>query len=95
VIHHDPRWFPDPFRFDPDRWTPEAAAGRPRYAFFPFGAGSRVCVGEEFAWTEATLVLATLARSWRLDLVAGQRILLEPRITLRPRGPIRMRLSRV
>jgi cytochrome P450 len=50
-------------------------------------------VGEEFAWTEAVLVLATLARSWRLDLVPGQRIRLEPRITLRPRGPIRMRLS--
>jgi cytochrome P450 len=94
VIHHDPRWFPDPFRFDPGRWDAEAVAARPRYSFFPFGAGSRICIGEDFAWTEAVLLLATLARDWRLDLVPGQRIELEPRITLRPRGPIRVRLVR-
>lgn len=91
VIHHDPRWFPDPFRFDPGRWDPGAVATRPRFSFFPFGAGSRICIGEDFAWTEAVLLLATLVRTWRLDLVPGQRIELEPRITLRPRGPIRVR----
>jgi cytochrome P450 len=94
VIHHDPRWFPDPFAFQPARWEPGAADARPRASYFPFGAGSRKCIGEEFAWAESVLVLASLARTWRMDLVPGQRIELEPRITLRPRGEILVRLRR-
>jgi len=94
VIHHDPRWFPDPFGFQPSRWEPATADARPRTSYFPFGAGARKCLGEEFAWTEAVLVLASLARAWRLDLVPGRRIELEPRITLRPRGEILVRLRR-
>ena len=92
VIHHDPRWFPDPFRFDVGRWSPQAVAARPRHAFFPFGAGPRQCIGEEFAWAEGAIVLTALARRWRLSLSPGQRVALEPRITLRPKGPLRMRI---
>jgi len=94
VIHHDPRWYPDPWRFDPDRWEPEAVAARPKYSFFPFGAGPRMCIGEDFAWMEGMLVLATIARRWRFELVLGQTIALDPRITLRPKYGMRMRLHR-
>ena len=94
VIHHDPRWYPDPWRFDPDRWEPEAIAARPKYSFFPFGAGPRMCVGEDFAWMEGMLVLATIARRWRFHLAPGQTIALDPRITLRPKYGVRMRLDR-
>lgn len=94
VIHHDPRWYPDPWRFDPERWKPEAVAARPKYSFFPFGAGPRMCIGEDFAWMEGMLVLATIAQRWRFRLVPGQRIDLSPRITLRPRYGMRMCLAR-
>jgi cytochrome P450 len=86
VVHRDPRWWPDPERFDPDRWTPEAEAAQPRLAYFPFGAGPRKCIGEGFAWLEGVLALATLARRWRLRHVPGARVLPHPTITLRPRG---------
>jgi cytochrome P450 len=85
LVHHDPRWYPDPFRFDPGRWRPEAASARPKFSFFPFGAGPRVCIGESFAWMELRLVLATLARRWRFRLAPGARVALLPRVTLRPR----------
>ena len=49
-MHHDPRWYPDPERFDPERWRPEVAAERHKFAYAPFGAGTRVCIGEQFAW---------------------------------------------
>jgi len=93
VIHHDPRWYPDPWRFDPDRWEPSAVAARPKYSFFPFGAGPRMCIGEDFAWMEGMLVLASIARRWRFRLVPGQRIGLSPRITLRPKYGMRMRVE--
>jgi cytochrome P450 len=72
--HRDARWFADPEIFDPDRWSPEAVAARPKFSYFPFGAGTRICIGEQFAWTEATLVIAMLARRWRLWLSPKQRI---------------------
>jgi cytochrome P450 len=85
LVHHDPRWYPDPFRFDPERWAPDATAGRPKFSYFPFGGGPRVCIGESFAWMELRLVLATLARQWRFRLAHGARVALLPRVTLRPR----------
>jgi cytochrome P450 len=94
VVNHDERWYPDPFRFDPERWTPAARATRPKFSYFPFGAGPRICIGETFAWVEAALVLATLARAWRPRLVDGQKIEPRPSITLRPRNGIRMILER-
>ena len=90
VTHHDPRHYPDPLRFEPDRWTPEALATRHRYAYFPFGGGSRACIGEEFAHMEMALVLATLGQRFKLRLAPRQRVRLKPRITLRPANAVRM-----
>jgi cytochrome P450 len=95
VMHRNPRYFPDPERFDPDRWTPEAEARRPRFSYFPFGGGPRVCIGEPFAWTEGILVLAALAQSWQARLLPGQTVGLRPMITLRPKNGVWMRLERV
>ena len=92
IVHRDPRWFSDPERFSPERFAPAARASRPRFAYFPFGGGSRQCIGESFAWMEATLALATLAQRWRVQLVAGQKIELQPKITLRPKNGIRVRM---
>jgi cytochrome P450 len=94
IIHHDPRWYPDPWRFDPDRWEPAVVATRPKHSFFPFGAGPRMCIGEDFAWMEGMLVLATLVQRWRFCLLPGQTIDLDPRITLRPKYGLRMRIER-
>lgn len=94
VVHRDPRWYPDPARFDPDRWTPEARAERPKFAYFPFGGGPRLCIGEPFAWMEGVLILATLAARWQARLVSGQRVAPEPLVTLRPRTALRMTLER-
>lgn len=94
VMHHDPRFFPDPFRFDPDRWTDEQRRVRPKYAYFPFGGGPRLCLGESFAWIEARLVLAAFARRWRLRLAPGQRVEPAPGLTLRPKHGMRMRIER-
>jgi cytochrome P450 len=90
VVHHDPRWYPDPERFDPGRWTPEARKSRPRYAYFPFGGGLRMCIGQPFALMEASLVLATIAQRWRLRLEPDFPVELEGRITLRPKHGMRM-----
>ncbi len=85
VTHRDPRWFPDPERFDPDRWLPENAATRPKFAYFPFGGGARICIGERFAWMEGVLLLASIGQRWRLRLSPEQRVETRAWITLRPR----------
>lgn len=90
VMHHDPRYFPDPFRFDPERWAPERKVSRPKFSYFPFGGGPRVCIGESFAWMEGILVIATLAQRWRLRLIPGQQVRLQPLITLRPKDGLYM-----
>ncbi len=74
AVHRDPTIFPDPDRFDPDRWLPERAKAIPRPGFIPFGAGNRQCMGEGFAWVEATVVLATILRRWRVRPGPGQTI---------------------
>jgi len=91
ITHRDPRYFPDPLRFDPERFTPEAKAGRAKFSYFPFGAGFRQCIGESFAWMEGVLLLATMAQSWKLTLVPGHPIEPEPLITLRPKFGMKMR----
>lgn len=89
VTHRDARFWPDPERFDPLRFTAAAKAARPKMAYFPFGAGPRICIGESFAWMEGVLLLATLAQQWKLE--RGPDIETQPLITLRPRGPMMMR----
>lgn len=84
VLHRDPRWFPAPERFDPDRWLPERAAGIPRMAFLPFGGGPRICIGNHFAMTEAVLVLARIGQRFRVELPAGTKLAFRPSVTLRP-----------
>ncbi|HWO00538.1 MAG TPA: cytochrome P450 [Blastocatellia bacterium] len=90
VMHHDPRYYPDPFEFDPERWTPQAREARPKFAYFPFGGGPRVCIGEQFAWMEGGLLIATIAQAWNMRLAPGQRVETKPMITLRPRYGMRM-----
>jgi cytochrome P450 len=93
VTHHDSRFYPDPFHFDPERWTPEAQASRPKFSYFPFGGGPRVCIGEPFAWMEAVLLTATVARKWRMRLAHGQKVEPEPLVTLRPKHGMRLTLE--
>jgi cytochrome P450 len=90
VMHHDARYYPDPFCFKPERWTATAAAKRPRFAYFPFGGGARMCIGDQFAWTEGILLLATLGQQWQFRLVPKHPIALLPRITLRPKHGMKM-----
>jgi cytochrome P450 len=90
IIQRSGEHFPDPLRFDPERFTPERRAGRSKFVYFPFGAGGRQCIGESFAWMEMTLVLTTIAQRWRLRLVPNQRLEVQPKITLRPKYGIRM-----
>ncbi|HEX2500140.1 MAG TPA: cytochrome P450 [Methylomirabilota bacterium] len=92
VIHRNPRYYPDPQRFDPERFRPDARSARPRFVYIPFGGGRRLCIGEEFAWLEGVLLLACVARRFRLDLMPGQVIEPDPNVTLRPKRGIRMRL---
>jgi cytochrome P450 len=94
IVHHDPRWWPDPERFDPERWAPAAAESRPKYSFFPFGGGTRYCIGEQFAWMEATLVLAVLMSRWQLRLTTQRAIDFRAMVTLRPNGPVTMTVTR-
>ena len=93
ITHRDPRFFPDPLRFNPERFTPEAKARRTKFSYFPFGAGFRQCVGESFAWMEGVLMLATLAQKWRMTLVPGHKVEPEPLITLRPKYGMRMQIE--
>jgi len=94
LVHRDPRWFPDPLRFDPERFAPEAKAARPKFSYFPFGGGARGCIGEPFAWMEGVLVLATVAQRWRFHLVPGHPVEPQALITLRPRYGMRMTAAR-
>jgi cytochrome P450 len=93
VTHRDPRYFPDPLRFDPDRFSAEGKAQRRKFTYFPFGAGPRQCIGESFAWMEGVLILATLAQKWRLRLVPNHKVEPQPLITLRPKYGMAMRVE--
>ncbi|HYO92758.1 MAG TPA: cytochrome P450, partial [Pyrinomonadaceae bacterium] len=94
VMHRDSRYFPEPERFDPLRWRPEARESRPQYAYFPFGGGPRRCIGEGFAWMEGILLMAALAQRWRLRLVPGHPVKTQPVITLRPKHGMLMMLEK-
>jgi cytochrome P450 len=90
IVHHDSRFYPEPERFHPDRWTPEFKASLPRFAYFPFGGGPRQCIGESFAWMELVLLVATVAQRWRLRLVPGHAVVPRPLVTLRMKHGLRM-----
>ena len=95
VTHRDPRWWPDPHRFLPDRWLDEPAQRpRPRWTYFPFGGGPRQCIGEPMAWLEGLLILPTIARHWRFRRTTDTPVDLEPTITLRPRAGLPMTVTR-
>jgi len=89
AVHRDPRWFANPLDFRPERWLTEDAT-RPKFGYFPFGGGARVCIGERFAWMEGVLILAALGQRWRLRLEPGHRVETHARITLRPKHGMRM-----
>jgi cytochrome P450 len=95
VVHRDPRWWDEPERFFPGRWRSRPLERLPKYAYFPFGGGPRVCIGNGFAMMEAVLVLATLARRFRMELVRAAPVPLRPRITLAPGAPIEVVLRRI
>ncbi len=94
IVQHDERWFPEPNKFDPERWTPELKEARPKFSYFPFGGGTRVCIGEAFAWMEATLVLVTLAQQWKAKLAPGHIVEPHPLVTLRPKHGMKMILEK-
>jgi cytochrome P450 len=93
VTHRQAALWHDPEAFDPDRFTEEHAASRPRFAYYPFGGGPRLCIGDQFALTEARLIIATVAQRYRLRLVAGHPIAVEPGVTLRPKHGLMMNLE--
>jgi cytochrome P450 len=93
-VQRDPRWFDEPEAFRPERWLGDLESRLPRCAYFPFGDGPRVCIGGGFAMLETVLLLAVIARRYRLELVPGQQFRLVPSITLWPKPGIRMVLYR-
>ncbi len=93
IMHRDPRYFPDPEKFDPDRWLPERARDLPRFAYFPFGGGPRQCIGASFAMMEATLLLAAIAQNSRFRAIPGEAITPIPSFTLRPKQGIHMKIE--
>jgi cytochrome P450 len=93
LVHRDPRWFDDPEAFRPERWDHDLIKRLPRCAYFPFGDGPRICIGNHFAMMEAVLILATIARKYRLTIESGQTLELLPSVTLRPRHGLRMRIK--
>ena len=94
IVHRDPRWFDEPLEFRPDRWTPEFRAGLHRFAYYPFGGGPRLCIGEGFAWMEAMLLLATLGQRWSMRHDSRHKVRLQPLVSLRPRGGMPIFLER-
>jgi cytochrome P450 len=89
AVHRCDRYFPNPTKFDPDRWTAEFQRTLPKYAYFPFGGGPRSCIGEGFAWMELGIVLTEILLRWRFEMVPGQTVKPKPCITLHPEKPIR------
>lgn len=94
VTHRHPAFWEQPEAFDPERFCAERAAGRHRFAYFPFGGGPRLCIGNQFALVEAQLILATILCHYQVRLLPGTQVTPEPLVTLRPRGALRMTIHR-
>jgi cytochrome P450 len=92
ILHRRADYFPDPDRFEPDRWL---GNDPPPFAYVPFGGGARRCIGEEFAMREATIVLSALARGFQFEPVPGAVVGVAPLVTLRPAGPVMLRVRRL
>ena len=92
--HYNPRYFPDPERFDPERFSPENEKRLPRFAYIPFGGGPRVCIGNSFAMMEAKLILSTLIKRYRFELHPAQKFEPQSQITLSNKGGMRMRYQK-
>ena len=93
VSHRNPRYFPDPEKFDPERFSETGKQGRPAFTYFPFGGGPRVCIGEHFAKIRAMLALSTLMQKLHFELEPDQTIEAEPGITLTPKYGVRMKVQ--
>lgn len=94
ITQRDSRFYPHPDLFEPERWTPAFRESLPKFAFFPFGGGPRVCIGEQFAWTEGALALAEFARRWEFELLPHQDVQPLGSGTLRPPDGIKLRVRR-
>ncbi len=94
ATHRHPAFWERPLVFDPERFSPERAAGRHRFAYFPFGGGPRLCIGNQFALAEAQLILATILSQYQLRLLPTTKVVPEPLVTLRPRGGLFMTVHR-
>ncbi len=94
VIQRDPEYYPSPLEFRPQRWENDYMKSIPRFAYYPFGGGPRLCIGEGFAWMEGVLVLATILSNWKMRLVEDKPVKPDPLITLRPKGGLKMRLGK-
>ena len=94
LTHRDPRFFPEPHKFNPDRWDSTLKSNLPRISYFPFGGGPRSCIGEPFAWMEGILAVAIIAKQWRMELEPGHLVVPQPLVTLRPKYGMLMRLIR-
>ncbi len=92
LLHRRTEVFPDPEKFDPDRFSPENEKRIPRHAYLPFGAGPRICIGNQFALIEGQLVTATIAQRFSFELVNAAPVEMEPLVTLRPKGGIKVRI---
>ena len=90
VMHRNPKYFPEPDLFYPERWTRETRIELPRFSYFPFGGGIRGCIGEAFAWMEGILIVATVCRRWRMFHEPNHKVGLKPLITLRPKYGMKM-----
>jgi len=94
IFHHDPRYWPDPARFNPERFAPDNEAGIDKTVYMPFGGGPRVCIGNIFALMETQLLTAIIAQQYRLELIPGETPTPEYLVTTRPRDGLRMRVRR-
>ena len=94
VVHRDPRLFREPDRFIPERWSTNETKDLPRFAYFPFGGGTRRCIGEPFAWMEGVILIATIASKWKMRLVPHQKIVPQALITIRPKNGMNMIMER-
>jgi len=95
ITHRDPTYWPDPERFDPDRFAPEQVSNRPRHIYYPFGEGPHVCIGNNFALMEMQLILAIALQRYRLTLVPNHPIAFKPEATLRPKYGMKMTVKKV